>query len=269
MAGDWLKVEKDTPEKPEVLAIASILGISQGDAFLACFKWWRWLDSHCVDGNVPSVTSDMVSTIAGRSGFSDALVQVGWLHARSGSLQVPNFDHHMGQTAKSRASTSKRVRAHRASVTQRVTEDVTSICNGDSVTEPLPEKRRDLGGIDSSNAFDLKSEVQEFLARWNKTPGTRPCPDQFSIGAPSLLSCFYSPAWREAWPKALEKFPLKCFDDGVSVVTFLGEDFVFKVLANHYNFEPSKSKNDRKRTVGPGQSYDPTAKDRDPQHGVF
>jgi hypothetical protein len=33
MAGDWMKVEKDTPEKPEIYRIAEILGISQGDAF--------------------------------------------------------------------------------------------------------------------------------------------------------------------------------------------------------------------------------------------
>lgn len=132
MAGDWIKVEKDTPDKPEILALAARLGVSQAEAFLACFRAWRWADSHTEDGNVRGVTPALLDTQVGVPGFAEALLEVGWLHARSGSLQFPNFDRHMSESAKKRALTGKRVSRHRV-----------KSCNAGSVTKTLPEKRRE------------------------------------------------------------------------------------------------------------------------------
>lgn len=109
MAGDWLKVEKDTPDKPEVLAIAERLSITPEEAFGRCFKVWRWADSQTTDGNARSVTEITLDRVAGLSGFAGALRQVGWLVVREGSLLIPNFDRHMGQSAKARALTAIRV----------------------------------------------------------------------------------------------------------------------------------------------------------------
>jgi hypothetical protein len=43
MAGDWIKVEKATPAKPEVLSISEILGVHPVHAFGLCVKF-------CVSG---------------------------------------------------------------------------------------------------------------------------------------------------------------------------------------------------------------------------
>jgi DNA replication protein DnaT len=130
MAGDWLKVEKDTPEKPEILALATALNITTEEAFGRCFKVWRWADSHTVDGNARVTQMCALDSIAGLDGFSQALLDVGWLQARSGSLVIPHFDRHMGQSGKRRALTASRVAEHRAKTG-----------NAGVTPDALPEKR--------------------------------------------------------------------------------------------------------------------------------
>jgi len=56
MGSDWLKVEKETPDKPEVFAVAALLGITPDEVFGKCFRLWRWFDSHTTKGNAASVS---------------------------------------------------------------------------------------------------------------------------------------------------------------------------------------------------------------------
>ncbi len=42
MAGDWMKVEKVTPDKPEIEAMASKLELDPDAVFGKCFRIWRW-----------------------------------------------------------------------------------------------------------------------------------------------------------------------------------------------------------------------------------
>jgi hypothetical protein len=118
MAIDWLKIEKDTPEKPELLALVAHLGVSHGDAFLACFRAWRWADSHTVDGLIPRVTLEQLDALVNLQGFSQALVEVGWLQVRQGHLQIPNFNLHMGHSAKKRALDAQRKSVRRMSASE-------------------------------------------------------------------------------------------------------------------------------------------------------
>jgi hypothetical protein len=132
MAGDWLKVEKDTPEKPEIAGLCAALGITPDVAFLKCFKAWRWADSNTVNGHVRRVTLEFLDSVVGLSGFSQALLDVGWLRDRNGALEFPNFTRHMGESAKQRALAANRKRRERSAT-----------CH-DNVTEDSgPEKRRE------------------------------------------------------------------------------------------------------------------------------
>jgi hypothetical protein len=116
MAGDWLKVEANTPDKPEVFEIATQLKVSPTDVFGRLFLVWRFFDQHTQDGNAVNVTSAYLDHIAGVTGFADAMRCVGWLHGgESGNmgLRLPNFGRHNGKTAKARALTGRRVGAHK------------------------------------------------------------------------------------------------------------------------------------------------------------
>jgi len=130
MAGDWIKIDITTPDKPEIDKMASLLKLDHDSIVGKCIRVWVWADLQSVDGNALIVTESFLDRLTYCPGFAFALRQVGWLSGREGRLTIPNFDRHNGQTAKNRALTVKRVQKSR---------------NGASVTKSLPEieKRRE------------------------------------------------------------------------------------------------------------------------------
>lgn len=137
MAGDWLKVEAATPDKPEVFEIAVQVNIKPEEAFGRLFLVWRWFDQHTEDGNAVNVTSAYIDRVAGVSGFANAMRNVGWLQGGEDGkfgVTLPHFDYHNGKTAKARALTAKRVATHKK-----------RLGNGKVTPTPLPreEKRRE------------------------------------------------------------------------------------------------------------------------------
>lgn len=118
MAGEWIKVEVATADKPEVLKIARILGIEQDAAFGKLTRLWAWFDSNSVDGSVDGAVDTDVDNICRQKGFAAACITVGWL-AFDESLErltLPNFERHNGETAKQRALKNRRQAKWRHSV---------------------------------------------------------------------------------------------------------------------------------------------------------
>jgi hypothetical protein len=164
MAGDWLKIEKDTPEKPEIAGLCAILGINPDVAFAKCFRLWRWADSNTADGHVRRVTPEFLDSLVGLPGFTQALLEVGWLRARNDALEFPNFDRHMGQPAKARALAANRKRKERHAE-----------CHAARVTETRPEKRREEKSRDpplppkgGEGDFPPNLQTDDFAAAWEK-----------------------------------------------------------------------------------------------------
>lgn len=174
MAGDWMKVEHATPDKPEVWGIAAALEISPDEAFGICFRMWRWFDQHSRDGNAQSVTAALLDRHLGVPGFANAALAVGWLAACEldgrPSLRLPNFERHNGETAKQRALTSKRVAKHKSKGNANG--------NATGVTSALPreEKRREKKRViqeppkppaESAAAMpEVPAEVAEIWEQW-------------------------------------------------------------------------------------------------------
>ena len=129
-------METHTPDKPEIFAMAELLGIDPDLVFAKCFRVWAWFDAHTTNGktNGSSVSELLVDRMASVNGFAKAMQQVNWLVSEEGGLTLPNFDRHNGETAKGRALTAKRVAKHTNGKT-----------NGESVSPALPreEKRRE------------------------------------------------------------------------------------------------------------------------------
>jgi hypothetical protein len=156
MAGDWIKFQIDTPDKPEVVAIASRLGIDPDAVVGKLIRVWSWFDKHTVDGNAESVTLAFLDRITGVTGFGEQMIYVGWLHQNGSILTMVNFGYHNGKSAKSRALGRDRVANHR---------------NGSSVTNALPEKRREenITTINSSGAKAPKAkrlDVDSLPTEW-------------------------------------------------------------------------------------------------------
>jgi hypothetical protein len=110
--------------------MAEILGIDQDEVLGKLLRFWSWCDQQLSlrSCTAVSVTETFIDRVCYRNGFAQALIEVGWLDATDDGISIPNFDHHLSKSAKSRAQTQKRVRKSR---------------NAPSVTEALPEKRRE------------------------------------------------------------------------------------------------------------------------------
>jgi len=137
MAGDWIKVQKDTPDKPEVLAIASRMNLDPDAVVGKLVRIWSWFDTHTLDGNALSVTYALLDRLAGVTGFAEQMAFVGWLNQDGHVLSLPNFDYHNGETAKKRALGKNRQEKHRSN------DESNANSNASSVTKTLPEKRRE------------------------------------------------------------------------------------------------------------------------------
>jgi hypothetical protein len=140
MAGDWIKFQIDTPDKPEVLAIASRLGIDPDAVVGKLIRVWSWFDKHTVDGNAHSVTFSFLDRLTSVTGFAEQMQFVGWLEQDGSILRMKNFDYHNGKSAKSRALGKDRQEKHRNNNANN---------NAHTVTKPSLEKRREEKNINT------------------------------------------------------------------------------------------------------------------------
>ena len=156
MAGDWIKIESVTPEKPEVFEIADHLGITPEHAFGCLVIVWIWADQQSINGNAPIVTKSLIDRKTGVSSFTDAMIKSGWLIENDNGYTFKNFEKHNGNSAKNRAMTARRVAKHKG-----LTEKKRS-GNDDNVTNALPreEKRREENIIEST-IVDSSSEPSQ------------------------------------------------------------------------------------------------------------
>jgi hypothetical protein len=154
MAGDWMKIDLELPDKPEVHAIASNLNIDPNMVVGCLIRIWQWFDKHTTDGNAYGVTYSLLDRITGVTGFGKAMMFVGWIEQNDKTLTMPKFERHTSASAKTRALTYKRVAKTR---------------NGESVTKALPEKRREEKNIKTKakKSDDLVLPIWLDTSLWN------------------------------------------------------------------------------------------------------
>jgi hypothetical protein len=147
-----MKIELELPDKPEVHAMAGMLNIDSDAVVGKLIRVWQWFDKHTTDGNAYGVTYSLLDRITNVTGFSESMVLVGWLEQKDKILHMPKFDRHTSASAKTRASTAKRVAKSR---------------NAETVTETLLEKRREEKNITPIVAND------KFDDFWNAWPSSK------------------------------------------------------------------------------------------------
>lgn len=109
MAGDWIKIEHGLLGKPEVMLLADTLDISHYEAVGHLVAFWQWVDLN-MSPECPQVkgTKKGLDRVAGRDGFADALVSVGWLEVQDGVVFIPGYEVHLSKSAKERAKGQKK-----------------------------------------------------------------------------------------------------------------------------------------------------------------
>jgi len=127
MSLPWIKIECGLINKPEVMQLAGLLDIDEHTVVGHLVAFWSWVDAN-MSRDCPDTTGTKrgLDRVAGRDGFTDALVQVGWLEFDGSRVTVPHFEYHLSQSAKTRATDARKKARQRAA----------SRSKGDNV--PLP-----------------------------------------------------------------------------------------------------------------------------------
>ena len=118
MAGDWIKLEHATLDKPEVLRTADLLGIHRREALGLFVEFWIWLDKN-LSGSCPDFVRNMsrksLDDVLHVPGFSAVLEQIGWAKFDDSEavMHITNADRHNGTPAKTRALDAKRKKEKR------------------------------------------------------------------------------------------------------------------------------------------------------------
>ena len=165
MAGDWIKMECSTPDKPEVLAITALMGWDDEDLTVGkLFKLWRWFDQHTTNGNAIGVTTALLNKKVGVSGFVEAVESVGWLSVTEAGIRIKDFDRHNGASAKQRSQTAKRV----ANCKSNAKGNGASVTLTEDYTLPREEKRRE-EKKENTNAARQAARFDDFWNAWPKS----------------------------------------------------------------------------------------------------
>ena len=165
MAGDWIKIERDLPHKPEVMQLAEILGVDELQVVGHLVLFWSWCDANMsLDCPDVSGTKRGLDRASCRDGMVDAMVSVGWLEIFEEDGQeryrIPNFERHLSKSAKTRANEQRKKQR------QRICPDgIGTNVPMDGGTKPGPEKRREDKSINKTQS-DRFTESDEETANY-------------------------------------------------------------------------------------------------------
>lgn len=143
MAIDWIKMRTNLQTHPKIVRILSATQTDKFRVIGGLHAVWSVFDAHSSDGRLDGYTPEALDHIIGWTGFSRALVAVGWLHESDGpSLEIPDFSEHNGQSGKRRAEDQKRKRDSRNAPKDERT-DCGQIADKDRQKSGLEKKRKE------------------------------------------------------------------------------------------------------------------------------
>ena len=138
MAGDWIKFEIVTPDKPEVWELAEKLNLDPDAVVGKLIRMWIWFNTQTENGHASAVTKKIIDRDVGVTGFCNSVISAGWLSEKNGEISIENFDRHNGSPAKSRALNQKR------KAKQRLAEvTVKSVLERETREDNIHKERKD------------------------------------------------------------------------------------------------------------------------------
>lgn len=199
MAGDWIKFEVATPDKPEIYQLADLADIDPDAVVGKLLRIWAWFDQHSEDGYAPSVTKKALDRFVCVTGFCDHVITAGWMVEDDGKIHLSNFERHNGKTAKNRALTAKRMAASRGKFESSDAPSVTS-------ASAREEKRREEVKTPLSAVADEQAEQDEDEDESPDLPRLAPVPHQdvIALYAKHLFALPQPKVWSDKRKKALK-----------------------------------------------------------------
>lgn len=176
MAGDWIKMRMDLQTHPKIVRIMSATCSDKFRVIGGLHAVWCIFDQHSDNGELRGYSPEMMDTVIGWNGLSDALISVGWLEHSDETLVMPEFDSHNGKSAKRRADDTKRKREARL-----CPQDVRKMsANDQEKLGTREEKRREDKDSKPKTPVDRKTTFDSWVATI-KISGEKPIPDNHAV----------------------------------------------------------------------------------------
>jgi hypothetical protein len=176
MAGDWIKLEHATLDKPEVLRMAELLGVSRREMLGLLLDFFVWLDRNSSHGHVTHMSRMCLDSVLHVSGFSAVLCDVGWaeMDDATGTLTIKNWDRHNGNPAKTRALAKDRKaeersrKSHADTVTREEKRRVTTSSLRSDVVGAPPKRAPVLQSPTDEHRLAAKARGIDCDAEWQR-----------------------------------------------------------------------------------------------------
>jgi DNA replication protein DnaT len=91
VAGDWIKFDTATIDKPEVWTLADALDRTPEAVIGHLLRFWVWADKQSRDGNAVVTQLSVLDRVANCTGFGEALLSTGWLTQGEGGVLDPQL----------------------------------------------------------------------------------------------------------------------------------------------------------------------------------
>lgn len=204
MAGEWIKVESITPDKPEVVRLARLLNIDRDLVLGKLVRLWAWFDRNSVDGIVDGVVSTDVDDIVRLPGFMAALRVVGWgdFDDTKERVWLPKFEEHNGETAKKRAQKNRRQARWRAGSPDESNEkDQSQNVDAGASTRASTREEKSRGKKNIPSSGDSKTEdaIRQVPMHAAWEPSVRMQQQLLGAGLPTFMLNEILPGFRLYW----------------------------------------------------------------------
>ena len=251
MAENWIAVDHNTPQKPEVIGLAIELGISNRESLGLLVEVWIWADRNTYNGtaecNGVSVTFALLDAVFGVTGLANALQNVGWLVAKNdGIATFPNFGDLNGKTAKARKTTNRRVNKHREQAKTQGEDNVTVSALQErykNVTPALPQEQEHLKTPEQNNPLSASASPpisKTVVEKFNEAMGASA--RMTKKRQAQLTARLRDEHWRGNWETALEQAGRSAFLKGtndrgwtMNLEFFLKPDTVTNIIEGKYS----------------------------------
>lgn len=196
---NWIKVRGDLSDLTETDNLSDILGTDIPTTVGLLVLFWSYADVNTTDGKL-DVSKSAIDRRT-MKGFSDAMIQVGWLEVAEDFLILPNFNRHNGSSAKARALEAEAKRIRRAS---KPTENKTEKCRTnvgqspdalsdqireDKIREELEANASSVPPTPKGAKKDLRPTASELIASIpdDLDPATREAAERFAKARQSYI----------------------------------------------------------------------------------
>jgi hypothetical protein len=235
MAGEWIPLDINLGEKPEVQELIDLTGQGVETVVYRLFQLWGWASLNSADGTVRATPGRLARVCGGDEEFWRAVEAVGWIvfDQAAGTAEIPGWGRRFSMAAKARACHTDRQSRYRDG---RVTVDRhKSATRGEERRGQDPPPPREAAQPKKKTAPPLPATDgwEALQAAWNAGTGERwrsPAPP--AQAADRLAEA----GWMDRATEAIGHLAkCKFFKTPVTLGQFCGSGFVDRVLGGQYD----------------------------------